>query len=210
MNIRYLLALFALTLVGCAEPTPEVDVDALAAVPTCDRRTSETDRAYHECRYERALERLAIVDDPRFQPDYLGDVAVAALDAGRTSEARARAAEVREALAMLDAQVVSRSTRATEKAAIVEGRLALMAGDTATARTRLLDAGRVLAAPVQVSFGPNVTLARDLLAAGDTASVLAYFDVLDRTWEYGAGKVDAWRAALGQGEEPDFGPNLVY
>ena len=135
---------------------------------------------------------------------------MAALDAGRTSEARARAAEVREALALLDAEEVARSTSATEKAALVEGRLALVAGDTATARARLLDAGRVLAAPDQVSFGPNVTLARDLLAAGDTASVLAYFDVLDRTWAFGADRVEGWRSALGRGEKPDFGPNLVY
>lgn len=192
---------------------PPVDFAVLKAVEACSRSDFSDDEAFARCRYDRAQERLALVRDPRLRAHYLGDVAVTSLDAGLLDEARRRATEARALVAdMAGERLPVQTSDAEEKAAIVEGRLALAAGDTATARARLIDAGSVLASPTQTSFGPNVTLARDLLAAGDTASVRAYFDTLSRTWpaESSAERLRQWRAALDRGETPDFSANLVY
>lgn len=181
---------------------------AVDAVPRCARSAYGTDAAFHACRYERAVDRVAAAGASGLRFEFLGDAAVTALDAGRPDDARRWLREARAAIgAAGDDDDVG---EAPEKAAVAEGRLALLDGDRATARDRLLASARALTEATQLSFGPNATLARDLLAAGDTATVRAYLAALDTTWTDGADKVAAWRAALDQGEGPDFGANLVY
>lgn len=184
--------------------------EALRAIPACQRRTFETDRDYARCRYERAVERVAVTAEAPERPGYLAEAALAALDAGRPAAARAYVRAARGALADTQDDDLSYPGETVEKTAVVDGRLALAAGDTATARRRLIEAARSLTEPTQLSFGPNVTLARDLLVAGDTVAVRAYFDVLDATWPAGGDELGEWRTALDRSEGPDFGANLIY
>ncbi len=235
MRVLVALALLALSIAGCEWPSHvgrgEVRQSHLAlrsslnAVPRCLPSDYDVGQALDQCRYERAAEQLDIVrqselgtaNNARLFSTYLvthqSDAAVAALNVGQTTEARALVGEAEETLGSLRTEREGDPptwSDAAEKLAVAKGRLALADGDRATARRELIVAGRALAAPTQLTFGPNVTLARDLLAAGDTASVLAYFAVLDSTWTHGIPQVAGWRDALDQGSEPDFGANLLY
>ncbi|MGB3544247.1 hypothetical protein [Rubrivirga sp.] len=200
-------------------------MDSLRAVPRCPVGDDGYDRDFYECRYRRAVEELAVVrrseyvtlDGATLRDEILtrhqSRVALTALDAGRLEEARGLVDDVRGRIA--EAEEDEGYDRyswsdALEDALVVEGRLALARGDRETAGRLLLEVGRMLESPTQLSFGPNTTLARDLAAAGDTAVVEAYFDVLDSTWEYGAERVAEWRQALAREESPDYGPNVIY
>ena len=55
-----------------------------------------------------------------------------------------------------------------------------------------------------------MSLARDLLMRGETAAVLAYFELCRVFWKMGGGRLDAWSTQVQAGKIPDFGANLRY
>ncbi len=98
------------------------------------------------------------------------------------------------------------------------GRAALRDGDKAAAAEFLLKAGATPGSPQLNSFGPDFTLARELLEAGDSKTVLAYFDLVQKFWVDAARKqggalserlanehatrLDQWRAEIRAGRKP--------
>lgn len=95
------------------------------------------------------------------------------------------------------------------------GRIALAAGDAAEARKRLLASADSKGSPTMNSFGPNMAFAKELLGKGEKDTVLAYFDLCAKFWQFDkdpthGGKLAKWRAQIEKGETPDFGANLVY
>ena len=99
---------------------------------------------------------------------------------------------------------------AVHHAHLVLGHVALATNDLKEARAQLLAAGETPGSPQLNSFGPNMQLALELLRRGDRDAVLAYFDLCRRFWELGKEMLDEWTVAVGQGQEPNFGPNVSY
>lgn len=99
---------------------------------------------------------------------------------------------------------------AIHAANLVLGRIALARGEIDDAKKFLLAAGRVPGSPQLKSFGPDMVFAREMLKRGETETVLAYFDLVEKFWEKRSAKLDEWRAAIAKGDEPDFGANLRY
>jgi len=93
---------------------------------------------------------------------------------------------------------------------LVLGEIALNAGDLAEAKRQLLEAAKIPGSPQLDTFGPNMRLAKQLLAKGDRDTVIQYFDLCAKFWEGSRGRLEAWKAAIQKGEEPNFGANLVY
>lgn len=88
------------------------------------------------------------------------------------------------------------------------GQIALAAGDVNEAKNQLIDAAATSGSPQLGSFGPSMQLADALIKAGETETVLEYFDLCRRFWDRGAEKLDTWEKAVRAGIPPDFGPNL--
>ncbi|GDY22572.1 hypothetical protein LBMAG56_39190 [Verrucomicrobiota bacterium] len=98
------------------------------------------------------------------------------------------------------------------------GRAALRDGDKTAAAEFLLKAGATPGSPQLNSFGPDFTLARELLEAGDSKTVLAYLDLVQKFWvdatrKQGgalserlasdhAARLDHWRAEIRAGRKP--------
>jgi hypothetical protein len=99
---------------------------------------------------------------------------------------------------------------AVHHAHLVLGRVALATNNLEEARAQLIAAGETPGSPQLNSFGPNMRLAQDLLRHGDRDAVLVYFDLCRRFWELGKDRLAEWTAAVGQGQEPNFGPNVSY
>lgn len=93
---------------------------------------------------------------------------------------------------------------------VILGRIALRSGDLEEAGRRLLAAGNTPGSPQLDSFGPNMSLARELLQKGEKEIVLSYFELCSKFWKMGKERLDAWSAAVRDGNIPDFGPNLRY
>ena len=89
---------------------------------------------------------------------------------------------------------------------LILGRLALHFQRRDEARSYLLAAGDVAGSPPLDSFGPNMELAKALLEAGETETVLQYFDRCARFWKRKA--LREWREQIERGETPDFDSNL--
>lgn len=85
------------------------------------------------------------------------------------------------------------------------GLAAFERGEVKEAARRLLLAGATPGSPQLDSFGPTFVLAQRLLEAGAKAAVLAYLDLCARFWEFGRGRLDAWRREIHQGATPRFG-----
>lgn len=90
------------------------------------------------------------------------------------------------------------------------GAAALSAGDVTEAKRLLLEAGRTPGSPQLNSFGPNMLLAKELLAKGEWQTVLQYFELCANFWKDSEGRLAAWKAAVQEGKQPDFGANLSY
>ena len=93
---------------------------------------------------------------------------------------------------------------------LVLGEIALNAGDVPSAKNHLLAAANIPGSPQLDTFGPNMRLANQLLAKGERDVVVQYFDLCARFWEPQFSKLEAWKAIVLKGGEPQFGANLVY
>jgi hypothetical protein len=106
---------------------------------------------------------------------------------------------------------------------LVLGRVALADGDVKEAKSQLLksvqgpggpdstkDDVQFKGSPQMISFGPDMLLAQELLAKGEKDAVLKYLDLCATFWQKKFSKVDEWKSQINKGENPSFGPNLVY
>jgi hypothetical protein len=108
-----------------------------------------------------------------------GDLALAALEAGRLDNARTHATE---------ALAANTNVRNWNYGNIVHemnevlGRAALRGGDLAEARRALLAAGATPGSPQLDSFGPRFVLAREMLDKGEKDVVIQYLDLVGKFW----------------------------
>ena len=93
---------------------------------------------------------------------------------------------------------------------LVLGRIALAVGDMDAARKFLLAAGRTPGSPQLKSFGPDMLFAREMIAKGETETVIAYFNLCAEFWKMSDGRLERWKAAVTNEDDPDFGPNIRY
>ena len=93
---------------------------------------------------------------------------------------------------------------------LVLGRVALAKGEMDDARKFLLAAGKTPGSPQLKSFGPDMVFAIEMLRKGEKDTVLQYFDLCEKFWDKRHSKLDEWRSAVSNNEEPNFGPNLRY
>ena len=154
------------------------------------------------------LERLAEASsrDERFNA--LGNAAKSQLDAGEFETARTYAEELRGLLPSFEGHW--NLHHAYEALHVVFGRLALREGKVDEAKQHLLESAQGSGSPTMSSFGPNMSLARDLLLAGESETVLEYFDLCRKFWEMGSDDLDEWIMYVIAGRMPDFGANLMY
>jgi hypothetical protein len=158
--------------------------------------------------------QLAQTTDPSRRFHMLTKLAPAALSAGDTEKARAFAKELMD----LGDQIKSQPGfgpgnygRSLFIGNTVLGLIAFNANDIPKAKEHLLAAGRIsVGNPTLKSFGPNMLLAKKLLEKGETETVIEYLDLCASFWTNQNGKLDKWKAAVKQGEIPDFGGNLGY
>ncbi len=136
----------------------------------------------------------------------LGKAAKAAASAGRWESSETWGNE----LLAIAARGKSRDGNAVHDAHVVLGRVALHRGDIDAAKVHLLKAGMTPGSPVLGSFGPNMSLARDLLEAGETETVLQYFDECRGFWVHHRDTLDEWTTIVERGGMPEFRANLVY
>jgi hypothetical protein len=161
-----------------------------------------------EGRYAKAAEELetAESDEGRFYA--LNDAAKAAVEVGELEDAGRYATELLELAGRY--QDNWNYGNAVHDGHMVLGRIALRSGDVDGAKRELLLAGGTPGSPQLDSFGPNVSLAKDLLEAGETETVVQYFDLCRKFWELEDGDLKRWSVLAEAGEMPDFGPHLVY
>lgn len=93
---------------------------------------------------------------------------------------------------------------------MVLGRIAARHDDLTQASQYLLASGATTGSPSLDTFGPNMSLAKDLLEKGQRGVVLKYFALCKKFWTMDSGKLNAWSAAVREGQIPDFGANLAY
>ncbi len=154
------------------------------------------------------LERLAEAGslDERFNA--LGNAAKSQFDAGEIETARIYAEELRDLLPSFEGHWNLHHN--VEAVHVVFGRLALREGKVEEAKQHLLESAQGSGSPTMSSFGPNMSLARDLLLAGESETVLEYFDLCRKFWEMGSDNLDEWIMYVNAGRMPEFGANLVY
>jgi hypothetical protein len=141
----------------------------------------------------------------------LPQLAKLAFDAREFEEARNFATELLSKAASSDLPDFFRNDgNAVHHGNLILGRVALQSGDLIQARERLMAAGRTTGSPQLMSFGPNMTLARELLARGEREVVLQFFDLCEKFWQHGSGRLAEWKCQVNAGEVPEFGPNLRY
>ena len=90
----------------------------------------------------------------------------------------------------------------------VLGLLALRSKSTQQAVEALHASGSVSGSPQLGSFGPTMLLARELLKAGQTKSVLAYFEQCRYFWKSGSLWLSLWEKKVKRGAMPNFFMNL--
>jgi hypothetical protein len=99
---------------------------------------------------------------------------------------------------------------AIHTAHLVLGQIALNEDDIDEAKRHLLEAGKTPGSPQLNTFGPNMILAKNLLEKKERETVLKYFELCAKFWKDKDGKLNEWKAAVVNGEVPDFGANLRY
>ena len=90
----------------------------------------------------------------------------------------------------------------------INGLLALEKNDVKKAERELEDAAKTPGSPALAADGPDMTLALRLIELGRPAAALKLFDRCAVIWPAGAARVEAWRAALMNGQKPDFSGRL--
>lgn len=86
----------------------------------------------------------------------------------------------------------------------VAGLLALGEGNTKIASSELLKSGSTPGSPQLGSFGPSMFLALRLIQAGESATVLHYFQLCRNFWKMGGVWLDLWEAKVRAGGTPNF------
>lgn len=161
-----------------------------------------------EGRFEAAMTELrsANTEERRFY--LLAEAAMTSFEVGDS----ARAVEYATELLLLAPSYSSNWNygNAIHKGNLVLGRVALQLGNEERAEELLLLAGKTRGSPQLNSFGPNMTLAKELLAHGRRDSVLAFLDLCASFWVMEDDRLEVWSAQIRGGEEPKFGPNLLY
>ena len=166
-----------------------------------------------------ALEQAALKAKPRDESlihqvnEITSALAVAELEAGNTAEAR-KLAQARLA-ANTDENDWNYGNVIHDANALL-GRAALRDGNKEAAAAFLLKAGATPGSPQLDSFGPDFTLARELAKAGDSKSVLAYLDLVEKFWVQEPGRkgrsqlsrdhlatLNGWREEIRKGKVPD-------
>lgn len=101
---------------------------------------------------------------------------------------------------------------AIHHANLLLGRVALQQGNISHARQYLMAASATPGSPQLNSFGPNMILGRDLLRLGEKNAVLEYIKACTKFWSLPhAQKLAAgWINQMADGDEPQFGANLLY
>jgi tetratricopeptide (TPR) repeat protein len=138
----------------------------------------------------------------------LKGVARSAFDAGEYGKARQYAEELLAAAAAHKGEW--NYGNAIHQGNLVLGRVALREGRVDEAKSRLLEAGNTTGSPQLDSFGPNMALAKELLERHQTDVVLQYLDECSKFWQTHSHELQQWKAAIQQGQVPNFGANLVY
>ncbi|HEY3045538.1 MAG TPA: hypothetical protein VGJ39_16020 [Vicinamibacterales bacterium] len=159
-------------------------------------------------RYDKALKELTTAQDDLHRFYSLADVAKAAFEVGKTTEA----AEFAQQILTLAPRFRDdwNYGNAIHDGHMVLGRVALRNDDVDAAERELLAAGATPGSPQLDSFGPNVSLARDLLEKKQVNTVIEYFQLCAKFWELEDGRLTRWTVVAKAGEMPDFGANLLY
>lgn len=176
---------------------------AAAQHPTPTNSGPQVTPAEGLARYERMSEATA---DPLAKFYLTTKLAPTALEAGDREKAKAYAH------ALLEQAPAFRNDwnygNAIHVANLVLGRLALASGDVEGAGRLLVEAGKTPGSPQLNSFGPNMLLAKELLEKGRREEVVEYLNLITKFWQGSMGRLDKWKAAVANGETPDFGPSL--
>jgi len=99
---------------------------------------------------------------------------------------------------------------AIHKGHLTLGRVALRKNDIEEAKNQLLLAGKTPGSPQLDSFGPNMVLAKELLEKGEKETVLKYLELCETFWDMQMETLMIWEEKITNGENPDFGANLLY
>jgi tetratricopeptide (TPR) repeat protein len=145
--------------------------------------------------YEQAL-KLAEATDER--ASLLDDASEAALVLGDAAKAK------QWALALLDraSDPGAKGAWAQHRGHVLLGLIAMQEGDVATARDHLAASARLRVSPFSQGREPATALAAALARRGQPGAALSYLDACRPLWPAGAGRMDAWRAALRVGSVP--------
>jgi hypothetical protein len=138
----------------------------------------------------------------------LGDLAKSAFTAGEIEKTRYHAEQVTQFGKEHPDDWEYRTS--IHQANIVLGRIALKQKKIKLADEYLLKAGQTPGSPALNSFGPNMTLAKELLQAGQRKTVLQYFELCRKFWEFHGDDLDRWTKEVKAGKTPQFGANLFY
>jgi tetratricopeptide (TPR) repeat protein len=145
--------------------------------------------------YEQAL-KLAEAPDER--ASLLDNASEAALVVGEVAKAK------QWALALLDraSDPGVKGAWAQHRGHVLLGLIAMQEGDMATARDHLAASARLRVSPFSQGREPATALAAALARRGQAEATLSYLDSCQALWPAGAGRLDAWRAALRAGSLP--------
>ena len=158
---------------------------------------------------EKVFQQYRIAFDaspPISQNAMLGDLAKAALLAGKIDDAKKYAQQMLN----FDGPNNWNSGNLVHHGNLILGRIALSEGDDAKAKAHLLSAGRTTGSPQLNSFGPNMVLANEFLKKGESDVVLEYFQLCRKFWKSGGKNLDQWSDAVKDDRLPDFGGNMRY
>jgi len=97
------------------------------------------------------------------------------------------------------------------------GRIALRRRNIPQAVEHLLESAKTPGSPQLNSFGPSMVLAKELLAAGESESVITYFELCRSFWKApgftearGRHPLDQWEEEVRAGDTPAFGFHLAF
>jgi thiol-disulfide isomerase/thioredoxin len=134
----------------------------------------------------------------------LDKAASAALEAGKTDEARRDAEELLEGASGRKGNW--NYGNAIHHGNIILGRIALGAGDVQKAKDHLIAAGKTPGSPQLGSFGPDLELAQQLLDKGEGKSTADYLRLVSKFCKPMKPRFDAWATAIDDGARPRLEP----
>jgi hypothetical protein len=138
----------------------------------------------------------------------LPDVALAAVEAGQLTKAKAYAAEAARLVEKLSPDGTLTGASAYYYTHLALGRIALAEGRIEVAKAELLLSGKTDPSPSLIVKGPNLSLAQDLLAHGERDVVVTFLEDCKRFWIRGEDKLSVWQMKIRDGSTPDFSANF--